>query len=204
MRIFFIFLTITFCVNDFFNYSWSRELSIEQIEQRKKEDVERQKKRDERGVKKFSTEINLITDIVFLTKERKVPAVLSNLDPILNDEGYYGSQLAIEDNLTTGRFLGHDYKLKMIQVSLEEDLETEFKKLIKKEFRFFILDLNFEELILLSSLEESKNVLLINVRAKENILREKFCKNNFFHIPPSNNMLADALTQFLVKKRWHT
>jgi len=27
---------------------------------------------------------------------------------ILDDEGFYGIKLAIEDNLTTGRFLGHD------------------------------------------------------------------------------------------------
>ena len=33
--------------------------------------------------------------------ERKTPPVLSNLDPILDDEGFYGVKLAIEDNLTT-------------------------------------------------------------------------------------------------------
>ena len=35
-----------------------------------------------------------------------MPPVLSNLDPILEDEGFYGVKLAIDDNLTTGRFVG--------------------------------------------------------------------------------------------------
>ena len=60
----------------------SRELSIKQLEDRKLQDLEREKQRDNRGSKKFSKEINLTTEIIFFSKERKVPAVLSNLDPI--------------------------------------------------------------------------------------------------------------------------
>jgi ABC transporter substrate binding protein (PQQ-dependent alcohol dehydrogenase system) len=193
------FLLIFFSLIDF---SQSRELSIQQLEERKKIDLERKKKRDERGYKKFTKKINLTTDIIFITKERKIPAVLSNLDPILDDEGFYGIQLAIEDNLTTGRFLGHDYKVKMVQVSLDEDLEGEFKKLIKSGYTYFVVDLNSKEITKLSNLEESKNVLLINIRSKEDNLRSELCKPNLLHVAPSYNMLADALTQYLVKKRW--
>ena len=180
----------------------SREMSIQQLEERKKIDLERKKKRDDRGSKKFAKDINLTTDIIFITKEREVPAVLSNLDPILNDEGFYGIQLGVEDNLTTGRFLGHDYKVKMIQVSLKEDLEEEFKKLIKSGYTYFVADLNSGELSKLSNLEESKNILLINIRSKEDSLRNEFCKTNLIHVAPSYTMLSDALTQYLVKKKW--
>ena len=193
---FLIFLSISFQLE-------SRELSIQQLEERRLQDLEREKQRDKRGTKKFSKEINLTTEIIFLSKEREVPAVLSNLDPILTDEGFYGVQLAIEDNLTTGRFLGHDYKVKMIQVSLSENLQEEFLKLINSGYIYFIVDLNTEEIKRLSNLNESKNILLFNVRSKENTLRNDFCNDNLFHIPPSHNILADALTQFLVKKRWN-
>ena len=180
----------------------SREMSIQQLEERKKIDLERKKKRDDRGSKKFAKDIKLTTDIIFITKEREVPAVLSNLDPILNDEGFYGIQLGVEDNLTTGRFLGHDYKVKMIQVSLKEDLEEEFKKLIKSGYTYFVADLNSGELSKLSNLKESKNILLINIRSKEDNLRNEFCKTNLIHVAPSYTMLSDALTQYLVKKKW--
>ena len=35
------------------------------------------------------------------------------------------------------------------------------------------------------------------------MLRNESCLRNMFHIPPSYSMLADALTQYLVKKRWN-
>ena len=194
-----IFLIIFFT---FLASTQSREMSIQQLEERKKIDLERKKKRDDRGLKKFAKDIKLTTDIIFITKEREVPPVLSNLDPILNDEGFYGIQLGIEDNLTTGRFLGHDYKVKMIQVSLKEDLEEEFKKLIKSGYTYFVADLNSGELSKLSNLEESKNILLINIRSKEDSLRNEFCKTNLIHVAPSYTMLSDALTQYLVKKKW--
>ena len=106
----------------FFNIPESRELSIKQLEERKKADLERLKEREKRGKKKFSKEITVSTNLVFLSKERKTPPVLSNLDPILTDEGFYGVKLAIEDNLTTGRFVGHDYKASFHQISLNEKL----------------------------------------------------------------------------------
>ncbi|MBC33691.1 MAG: branched-chain amino acid ABC transporter substrate-binding protein [Rickettsiales bacterium] len=180
----------------------SRELSIKQLEERKKEDLERLKEREKRGKKAFSKEINLETKIIFLTKERKIPPVLSNLDPILDDEGYYGVDIAIEDNLTTGRFLGHNYLVEFHKVLLEENLIEEYKKLIKNGEKYFVVDLNAEELKKLVNLVESKNSLIFNVRSKDDSLRNENCRDNLFHIPPSYSMLADSLTQYLVKKKW--
>ena len=181
---------------------FGRELSIQQIEERKLQDIERKKNREQRGSKKFSKKIELTTEIVFITKEREVPPVLSNLDPILQDEGFYGIQLAIEDNLTTGRFLGHDYNAKMILISLEEDLESEFKKLLDQGYKYFIADLNSEELLQIAKLSEKSEVLIMNVRSKSDSLRNEDCRSNIFHIPPSRAMLSDALTQYLIKKKW--
>jgi len=124
------FLNITLTIILFFTFfSEARELSIQQIEERKKLDLERKKRIEKRGKKAFQKETTITTEIVFLSKERETPPVLSNLDPILEDEGFYGVKLAIEDNLTTGRFLGHDYKVQFHRILLEENLETEFQEL---------------------------------------------------------------------------
>ena len=144
------FFIISFCltlisVSLVFNVE-TRELSIQQLEERKKLDSERKKRIDKKGKKSFQKEITISTEVVFLSKEREVPPVLSNLDPILEDEGFYGIKLAIEDNLTTGRFLGHDYKVEFHRILLEENLETEFIKLLKKGKKFFVVDLNEDEL----------------------------------------------------------
>ncbi len=195
-NIFFIFLlTFSFSVE-------SRELSIKQLEERKKINLERKKRIEKRGKKAFQKEITITTDIVFVSREREVPAVLSNLDPILEDEGFYGVKLAIEDNLTTGRFLGHDYKIEYHTILLNEDLKSEFKKLMKEGKKFFVVDLNENELLSLMNIAGINDVLIFSVRAKNDSLRNEECRKNFFHIPPSHSILSDALTQYLVKKKW--
>ena len=72
----------------------------------------------------------------FLSKERKNPPVLSNLDPILDDEGFYGVKLAIDDNLTT-EDLGHNYNSEFHRVTLDENLIEEFEKLLLTGARLF-------------------------------------------------------------------
>ena len=187
----------------FFSISESRELSIKQLEERKKADSERLKEREKRGKKKFSKEITISSKIIFLSKERKTPPVLSNLDPILDDEGFYGVKLAIEDNLTTGRFVGHDYKAEFHRVLLEENLVEEYQKLINSGNKIFVVDLNEKEIQSLYDNSSSKDVIIFNVRSKSDSLRNDKCRNNLFHIPPSYSMLSDALTQYLVKKKWN-
>ena len=199
------FFIIIFLLSPFFflNIIESRELSIKQLEERKKADSERLKEREKRGKKKFSKEITISSKIIFLSKERKTPPVLSNLDPILDDECFYGVKLAIEDNLTTGRFVGHDYKAEFHRVLLEENLVEEYQKLINSGNKIFVVDLNEKEIQSLYDNSSSKDVIIFNVRSKSDSLRNDECKKNLFHIPPSYSMLSDALTQYLVKKKWN-
>ena len=181
----------------------ARELSIKQIEERKQADLERLKEREKRGKKKFSKEITVSTKLIFLSMERKTPPVLSNLDPILDDEGFYGVKLAIEDNLTTGRFVGHDYKAEFHRILLTENLKSEFQKLLNQGNKFFIVDLNEKELKTLFETSNSEDIIIFNVRSKADSLRNENCKKNLLHVPPSYSMLSDALTQYLVKKKWN-
>ena len=199
--IYFLYIFLIYFCFGFFTLE-ARELSIKQIEERKQADLERLKEREKRGKKKFSKEITVSTKLIFLSMERKTPPVLSNLDPILDDEGFYGVKLAIEDNLTTGRFVGHDYKAEFHRILLDEDLESEFEKLIKNGKKFFVVDLNESELLSLTAIPGSEEVIIFNTRAKNDSLRNENCKKNLFHIPPSYSILSDALTQYLVKKKW--
>ena len=156
-------------------------MSIQQLEERKKADEERKKGSRKKRKKTFQKEITITTNIVFISKEREVPPVLSNLDPILEDEGFYGIKLALEDNLTTGRFLGHDYKAEFHRVLLDEDLVGEFKKLLKKGNKFFVVDLNESELLSLMEVPGIEDVIIFSVRAKNDSLRNENCKRIFSH-----------------------
>ena len=191
--IYFLHIFIFYCCLGFFFMTEARELSIKQIEERKQADLERLKEREKRGNKKFSKEITLSTKLIFLSMERKTPPVLSNLDPILDDEGFYGVKLAIEDNLTTGRFVGHDYKAEFHRVLLNENLKSEFQKLLNQGNKFFIVDLNEKELKTLFETSNSEEIVIFTVRSKADSLRNENCKKNLLHVPPSYSMLSDAL-----------
>ena len=142
--------------------------------------MKKEKKHERKEEKKsFKKEISITTDIVFVSKEREVPPVLSNLDPILEDEGFYGIKLALEDNLTTGRFLGHDYKAEFHRVLLDENLVNEFEKLLKNGKKYFVVDLNKSELLSLMKIPGIEDVLIFNTRAKNDSLRNENCKKNF-------------------------
>ena len=68
--------------------------------------MKKEKSTKKRGKKAFKKKL-LLQQICFYQKKEKFPRFVK-LDPILDDEGFCGVKLALEDNLTTGRFLGHD------------------------------------------------------------------------------------------------
>ena len=184
----------------------ARELSVEEIEQRKKWDAQREerrkKMREKRKKQKEGQEIKETISMAFLTQEVPVPPALSNLDPILTDEGIHGARIGTEDNNTTGAFLRQKYILDEVVVPIDGDLTAAFKKLVTDGHNYFIVDLPADKLLALSDLPEAGNVLIFNIRAPDDVLRNEECRANTLHVIPSRAMKADALAQFLIKKRW--
>ena len=54
----------------------------------------------------------------------------------------------------------------------------------------------------LADLPKLKNTIIINARSMRRDLRSENCRPNILHTIPSRAMLADAMMQFLTKKRW--
>ncbi|MCW9035084.1 MAG: ABC transporter substrate-binding protein [Rhodospirillales bacterium] len=142
------------------------------------------------------------TKIVYLTKKVKLQPALSNLDAPILDEGVQGVRLGIADNNGTGRFMKITYELEEKIVPFEGDVEAAFKEIVAAGNKFVVSNLKEDSLKRLMALPESKQVLLFNIGARENVFRSNLCRSNVFHTLPSRAMLADALVQFLIKKRW--
>lgn len=119
-----------------------------------------------------------------------------------DDLGIAGAQLGIRDNLTSGRFLKLDYKLTTEIVPTEGDALAAAQKLVEAGNRFLLLDVPAEQLLRISDAMKGTDVILINVGAPDDRLRQQDCRANVFHIAPSRAMLTDALAQFLITKRW--
>jgi ABC transporter substrate binding protein (PQQ-dependent alcohol dehydrogenase system) len=131
----------------------------------------------------------------------RLPA-LSNLDVPPADDGVAGGQLSIQDNNTTGRFLKQEFELRTGSVPPDGDPLAALQALVKEGFQFVILDVPAETLLAMADAVRGSDVLLLNAGAPDDRLRDADCRSNVLHIAPSRAMLADALAQYLVWKRW--
>jgi ABC transporter substrate binding protein (PQQ-dependent alcohol dehydrogenase system) len=127
---------------------------------------------------------------------------LSVLDVAPRDEGLAGADVAIADNNTTGRFLGQIYSLAVTEVTLDADVKAAAQDLISKGARYILTDISAEQLLSIADLARQRNVMILNVGATDDRLREEACDSHVFHTAPTRSMLADGLAQYLIWKQW--
>jgi ABC transporter substrate binding protein (PQQ-dependent alcohol dehydrogenase system) len=140
--------------------------------------------------------------IAYLTQPIAVVLPHSYLDAPPEDEGIAGAQTAIADNNTTGRFTKQSFVLDETIVPESGDVAAAFRKIVASGIRLVVTDLPAGLLTAVAALPEAQNATLLNVGAKEDELRADQCRANILHLVPSRAMLADALVQYLVLKRW--
>lgn len=143
-----------------------------------------------------------IIDIVYLTQTKKAPPALSNLDPFIKDKGIQGARLAINDNNTTGQFTGHKYIFHEVIVPFGGDVIAAYNKLIAENYHYVISNLPAEKFKQLAMIDSAQQKLLFDVATRDDELRVSTCYANTFHLLPSRAMRADALAQYMLKKRW--
>ena len=90
----------------------------------------------------------------------------------------------------------------MERVPIGGDAVAALQKLVESGHHFVLVDAPAETLLALSDAVKGKDVLLFNVRAEDEALRQEECRANVLHTAPDRAMLADALAQYLVWKRW--
>jgi ABC transporter substrate binding protein (PQQ-dependent alcohol dehydrogenase system) len=132
----------------------------------------------------------------------RLPATF--LDPPPEDEGIQGARLGAEDNSTTGRFTGQRFALEERATSDPEAAAEAFRGLVAGGVRLILADVPADLLTRMADLEEAQGVTVLNVAAPDDALRNEACRANILHFPPSRAMLADALVQYLVVKRWRS
>ncbi|THH35897.1 branched-chain amino acid ABC transporter substrate-binding protein [Aliishimia ponticola] len=127
--------------------------------------------------------------------------VLSNLDPIPQDRGRAGAELALRDNQTTGRFLGQTYELTVVEVAPDDDLLPAARAALAQS-PYLVLDAPTASQLSIADLAEAQGAILFNASSGDTALRADSCRANLLHTMPSDAMKADALMQFARKKRW--
>jgi ABC transporter substrate binding protein (PQQ-dependent alcohol dehydrogenase system) len=127
---------------------------------------------------------------------------LSYLDQPPEDEGIQGARLGVADNDTTGHFTGQSFELVESIAPADGDLAAAFRDLAAKGVRLVVTDLAAADLLSVAGLPEAAAATIFDTAAPDDRLRGEDCRANLLHLSPSRTMLADALVQYLVAKRW--
>lgn len=148
----------------------------------------------------FWAPLAMAVDVKILWLERRItpPPVLSNLDPVPEDLGQQGAALGVADSNTTGKFLDQNYTLSEVYLEENDPLQPG----VLDGMDLIVANLPAADLLALADMEETGTALIFNAGSADTALRRDMCRANIFHTLPSRAMLADALAQYLVKKKW--
>ena len=115
---------------------------------------------------------------------------------------YAGAALALKEIKFHGTELGISFDLQHAVAKKEKDISTKVDELYSDGIRFILVDLPANELTELTKKYSTKDIVFFNISAYETELRQSQCQSNLFHTLPSHAMLADALGQYLISKKW--
>jgi ABC transporter substrate binding protein (PQQ-dependent alcohol dehydrogenase system) len=127
---------------------------------------------------------------------------ISLLDKSPPDNGLAGARLAMSDNNTTGRFMNQAFELSDMPVHPDDDPGAALSSLAEQGTKLVLSDLPVDRLLKVADAGRPDQIVLFNIAAPDDTLRQEDCRNNVIHVAPSRAMLADALAQYLVWKKW--
>ena len=127
---------------------------------------------------------------------------ISLLDKPAADDGLAGARLATSDNNTTGRFMNQQFALSDVPLRAGDDPVDGLGKVAASGIALALTDVPAQQLLAMAGAASGKGVTLFNVAAPDDGLRQGSCRSDVIHVAPSRAMLADALAQYLVWKKW--
>ena len=127
---------------------------------------------------------------------------ISLLDKPARDNGLAGAALAMDDNDTTGRFMGQRFQLTDVKLRGDDDAVAALGKLAGQGILLVLTDLPGGAVLKLADAAGPQKQTIFNISAPDDSLRGADCRNDLINVAPSRAMLADAVAQYLVVKRW--
>ncbi|WP_298427374.1 ABC transporter substrate-binding protein [Rhodoblastus sp.] len=127
---------------------------------------------------------------------------ISRLQLPADNDGEAGALSGLDDDNVTGEFLGQKFTLVARRLKTGEDAVQGLSDLAAQGAQFVIADLPAGALVGAADSPAAAKMLIFNIGAPDDILRQEFCRANVVHVAPTRAMLADALAQYLVWKQW--
>lgn len=117
---------------------------------------------------------------------------------------YAGAEVAMRESRFVGQALKIDFKLDRATGADTGALLAQLDRLHAEGVRYFLVDAPAAVLAELGRATRGKELLLFNVSAADDALRQAQCQPHVFHTLPNHAMQADAIAQFLVSNKWRS
>ena len=115
---------------------------------------------------------------------------------------YVGAKVAIEESRFVGAALGVELKLKRRRAKSATALGEAALELAGAGVQYLLIDAPGPVVDEVARATRGTDLLLFNVSARDDVLRQAQCQAHLLHVIPSHAMLMDALVQYLVSRKW--
>jgi ABC transporter substrate binding protein (PQQ-dependent alcohol dehydrogenase system) len=140
--------------------------------------------------------------LLYVSRQEAQDARGALSEPVEADYGWLGARFGVAELNVNGRFLGKQFQLSRIVVASGEDLRRRVRGALGGRPSLIVADLGAADLLLLADLKEAQDGVVIDARTSDDTLRQSQCRADVFHVLPSWRMRADAMSRFLVGKKW--
>jgi ABC transporter substrate binding protein (PQQ-dependent alcohol dehydrogenase system) len=113
-----------------------------------------------------------------------------------------GAEMAVDEVNIDAAVSGRIYKLDHEEADSGDGLAATVEAMAVKGIHWFVVDAPDDAMEKLAKAERGKNVMLFNISARSDALRGDACQPELLDLIPSRGMLADALAQFLLARKW--
>jgi len=115
---------------------------------------------------------------------------------------YAGAEVALREARFVGQALGVSFDLVRACGADAPALVAELDKLHAEGVRYFLIDAPGKVVAEVAAATRGRALLLFNVSAPDDALRQAQCQAHLYHTLPNHGMQTDAIAQFLVFKKW--
>ncbi len=115
-----------------------------------------------------------------------------------------GARVALEESEFAGSAAGLKFELRRSTTAGTAGLAGALQRLQGEGVKLFLLDGPAAMVEALGQRTRGQDLLLFNLTALEDSLRQERCQPQVFHVAPNHAMLMDGLGQFLVARKWRS
>jgi ABC transporter substrate binding protein (PQQ-dependent alcohol dehydrogenase system) len=131
------------------------------------------------------------------------PADMAHMPDFVPHRPAAGAERGVSDAQHLGRLMGMRYELEVRRGPGAKELTTALEELAgERQVKIFLIDAPGPVVAEVAKASAGRDLLLFNVAAEDDELRNEWCQKHLYHTIPSHAMLMDGLVQYLMVKRW--